>query len=86
MGLKRMGTAFPHKKLSGNGVSTREILRYIYMVAIKIAISHCYNLPCYNIPCTSNHVINFAKYQRIKTNFQGYMLHLYGRRVVSQNP
>ena len=23
-----MGTAFPHKKLSGNGVPTREILRY----------------------------------------------------------
>ena len=26
-GRERMGTAFPHKKLSGNGVPTREILR-----------------------------------------------------------
>ena len=27
VGRERMGTAFPHKKLSGNGVPTREILR-----------------------------------------------------------
>ena len=30
VGRERMGTAFPHKKLSGNGVATREILRDIY--------------------------------------------------------
>ena len=30
VGRERMGTAFPHKKLSGNGVPTREILTYIY--------------------------------------------------------
>ena len=30
VGRERMGTAFPHKKLSGNGVPTREILRDIY--------------------------------------------------------
>ena len=29
VGRERMGTAFPHKKLSGNGVPTREILRNI---------------------------------------------------------
>ena len=29
-----MGTAFPHKKLSGNGVPTREILRDIFLLAI----------------------------------------------------
>ena len=28
VGRERMGTAFPHKKLSGNGVPTREILRF----------------------------------------------------------
>ena len=30
VGRERMGTAFPHKKLSGNGVPTREILRDIF--------------------------------------------------------
>ena len=29
-----MGTAFPHKKLSGNGVPTRENLRDIFLLAI----------------------------------------------------
>ena len=49
-----MGTAFPHKKLSGNGVPTREILTYIYIFVI--AISYFPLLPCYNIPCISTHV------------------------------
>ena len=31
VGRERMGTAFPHKKLSGNGVPTREILRNIVL-------------------------------------------------------
>ena len=30
VGRERMGTAFPHKKLSGNGVPTREFLRDIF--------------------------------------------------------
>ena len=30
VGRERMGTAFPHKKLSGNGVPTREISRDIF--------------------------------------------------------
>ena len=30
VGRKPMGTVFPHKKLSGNGVPTREILRDIF--------------------------------------------------------
>ena len=34
MGRERMGTAFPHKKLSGNGVPKREILRDIFLLAI----------------------------------------------------
>ena len=42
VGRKRIETAFPHKKLSGNGVPTREILRYLFIIAIK--------LPCYSIP------------------------------------
>ena len=29
-----MGTAFLHKKLSGNGVPTKEILRDIFLLAI----------------------------------------------------
>ena len=29
-----MGTAFPHKKLSGNGVPTREILRDIFLLLL----------------------------------------------------
>ena len=34
VGRERMGTAFPHKKLSGNGVPTRELLRDIFLLAI----------------------------------------------------
>ena len=34
VGRERMGKAFPHKKLSGNGVPTREILRDIFLLAI----------------------------------------------------
>ena len=52
---EHMGTAFPHNKLSGNGVSTREILRDI--VSLLLLNYSCLPLlPCYNIPCTSNHV------------------------------
>ena len=37
VGRERMGTAFPHKKLSGNGVSTREILcKYLFNIAIVL--------------------------------------------------
>ena len=32
VGRERMGTAFPHKKFSGNGVPTREILRDIFLL------------------------------------------------------
>ena len=35
VGRERMGTAFPHKKLSGNGVPTREILRLFCIITIK---------------------------------------------------
>ena len=34
VGRERMGTAFPHKKLSGNGVPTREILGYIFLLLL----------------------------------------------------
>ena len=34
VGRERMGTAFPHKKLSGNGVPTREILRDIFSLLL----------------------------------------------------
>ena len=59
VGRERMGTAFPHKKLSGNGVPTREILRYLLIVAIKLAIFHCYHynvqiqIPTRSISCIS---------------------------------
>ena len=49
-----MGTAFPHKKLSGNGVPTREILRDIFfIIAIKLATLYCYHVthPVYIKPC-----------------------------------
>ena len=32
VGRERMGTAFPHNKLSGNGVPTREVLRDIFLL------------------------------------------------------
>ena len=48
VGWERMGTAFPHKKLSGNGVPTREILRDIFfIIAIKLAIFHCYHVTAF---------------------------------------
>ena len=50
VGRERMGTAFPHKKSSGNGVPTREILRFYCYLYFQM-------LPCYNIPCTSNHAM-----------------------------
>ena len=58
VGRERMGTAFPHKKLSGNGVPTREILRDIFHLLLlnKYLISYFLLLHCYNIPFTSNHV------------------------------
>ena len=34
VGRERMKTAFPHKKLSGNAVSTREILRDILLLLL----------------------------------------------------
>ena len=43
VGRERMGTALPHKKLSGNGVPTREILRN-FIVTDVLAISHCYHV------------------------------------------
>ena len=34
VGRERMGTAFPHKKLNGNGVPTREILRDKFLLLL----------------------------------------------------
>ena len=34
VGRERMGTAFPHKRLSGNGVPTREFLRDIFSLLL----------------------------------------------------
>ena len=31
---ERMGTAFPHKKVSGNGVPTRDFLRDIFLLLL----------------------------------------------------
>ena len=39
VGRERMGTAFPHKKLSGNGVPIRDFLRDIlYIVLLFLLI------------------------------------------------
>ena len=62
VGRERMGTAFPHKKLSGNGVPTREILRFCLLLLNKLfptvtMLQHSVHLkPCHN--WTSE----FAKY------------------------
>ena len=34
VGRERIGTAFPHKKLSGNGVLTREFFRNIFILLL----------------------------------------------------
>ena len=82
VGRERMGTAFPHKKLSGNGVPTREVFRDIFSLLL-LNYSYCPLLPCYNIPCTSNHVSKLTS--EFETYFRWCMLHLYSRRVVSQS-
>ena len=64
VGRERMGTAFPHKKLSGNGVPTREILRDIFfIIAIKLATLDCYHVthPVHIKPC-QNYTSSFAMY------------------------
>ena len=55
VGRERMGTAFPHKKLSGNGVPTREILKdvFFYYCNYKLVI---FTVTMLHIPCTSNYV------------------------------
>ena len=42
VGRERMGMAFPHKKLSGNGVPTREILRLFCIITIKFLTVNYY--------------------------------------------
>ena len=56
VGRERMGTALPHKKLSGNGVPTREILRDIflllqlYTLTAKLSMDVCRNLCIWDKP------------------------------------
>ena len=42
VGRERMGTAFPHKKLNGNGVPTKEILRLFCIITIKFLTVNYY--------------------------------------------
>ena len=52
-----MGTAFPHKKLSGNGVPTRENLKDIFfIIAIKLAIFHCYHVTAFRASQTMSKI------------------------------
>ena len=53
---ERMGTVFPHKKLSGNGVPTRELLRYIFLLLLLNLLFSL--LPCYNTSHTSKLKLN----------------------------
>ena len=69
-GRERMGTAFPHKKLSGNAVPIREMLNYFFinlLSAVTVIQHFVHHKPC------QNWISEFSKYQRIKTNFQRYM-------------
>ena len=58
VGRERMGTAFPHKKLSGNGVPTREILSDSFIIAIKLAIFHCYQVTPFRAPQTMSKLLD----------------------------
>ena len=79
VGRERMGTAFPHKKLSGNGVPTREILRYLFIITIKLAIFTVTMLQSFHAPQTmSKEDIKICIYLHIKTKFQWYVLHVDG--------
>ena len=82
-----MGTAFSHKKLSGNGVLTREILRYLFIITIKLAIFTFTMLQSFYAPQTrSKPDIRICIYWHIKNIFQRYVLHLHRKRVVLGNP
>ena len=72
---ERMGTVFPHKKLSGNGVPTRELLRDIFLLLLSNLLFSL--LPCYNTSHTSKYVKTEHQNLHIKTNFHGNMIHLY---------
>ena len=62
VGRERMGTAFPHKKLSGNGVSTREILRLLFIITIKFLTVNNY-VTTFSAPHTiQNWTSEFAKH------------------------
>ena len=58
VGQERMGTSFPHKKLSGNGVPTREILSDSFIIAIKLAIFHCYRVTTFRAPQTMSKLLD----------------------------
>ena len=64
VGRERMGTAFPHKKLSGKG--TREILSDSFIVAIKLTIFYCYQVRLQHSvhlkPCQNYRTSELAKY------------------------
>ena len=67
VGRERMGTAFPHKKLSGNGVPTRETLRYLFIIASKLLLFSTVTMLQHSVHLNLNHVKighqdRFAKY------------------------
>ena len=51
-GVGTHGNSFPHKKLSGNVVLTREILRYLFNITIKLAIFTFTMLQSFHAPQT----------------------------------
>ena len=58
VGRERMGTAFPHKKLSGNDVPTRATLSDSFIIAIKLAIFHCYQVTPFHAPQTMSKLLD----------------------------
>ena len=82
VGRERMGTAFPHKKLSGNGVPTREILSDSFIIAIKLAIFHCYQVTPFRAPQTMSKLLDI-RHQNWQSISALKLISNLHRRVVS---
>ena len=89
VGRERMGTAFPHKKLSGNGVPTREILKLFCIITIKFLTVNNY-VTTFSAPqtiskldiriCKALEIVPLKQISKGRSTCSIY----YSRRVVSQ--
>ena len=69
---ERMGTAFPHKKLSGNGVPTSDLI-FFSTISIKFVLQlqekgKYFILSTFKLHVTSLSVLHFILLHKVKSN------------------